>query len=145
MKSRVGYAVVIPQQQLERIKLNQCPSCGKHKDRWARRKDWRCCSEECTRDWWRVYVSYGWSELRMKALIRDKFKCVKCKFKGKTDTLIGDHILAIALGGEEFDLKNVQTLCKPCNKIKTSRDLKDIANLRRVEKLQKNQGVSHAA
>ncbi len=48
--------------------------------------------------------------------------------------LIGDHIIPIALGGEEFDLNNVQTLCLKCNKIKTSQDAQDIAKQRRIEK-----------
>lgn len=48
--------------------------------------------------------------------------------------LTGDHIIPIALGGEEFDLNNVQTLCRACHKIKTRKDIKAIADLRFVEK-----------
>jgi len=55
--------------------------------------------------------------------------------------LIGDHIKPIALGGEEFDIDNVQTLCIKCNKLKTAKDAEDIAARRRVEKLiNKGQG-----
>ena len=36
---------------------------------------------------------------------------------------IGDHILPICLGGEEFDESNVQILCVECSKEKTKRDM----------------------
>ena len=78
----------------------------------------------------------NWPCLRLKALRRDNFTCVKCGSKGSAPytNLRGDHILPIALGGEEFDISNVQTLCLKCDKIKTSQDLKDIAVQRRLEK-----------
>jgi 5-methylcytosine-specific restriction endonuclease McrA len=50
--------------------------------------------------------------------------------------LIGDHIIPIAIGGEEYDLENVQTLCIKCNKIKTKEDIKKIALYRRQDKHQ---------
>lgn len=48
--------------------------------------------------------------------------------------LIGDHIKPISLGGDEWDLKNVQTLCESCNKRKTRSDAFWIAKQRRIEK-----------
>jgi len=48
---------------------------------------------------------------------------------------IGDHIIPISLGGDEFDIDNVQTLCIKCNKIKTAEDQKKIAVQRRKEKI----------
>ena len=48
--------------------------------------------------------------------------------------LVGDHIVPIALGGPEFDIENVQTLCVSCNKEKTAADAKLIAERRAVEK-----------
>lgn len=42
---------------------------------------------------------------------------------GDESQLIGDHILPIAMGGEEYEMDNVQTLCKECNKIKTKEDI----------------------
>ena len=39
------------------------------------------------------------------------------------------------VGGDEWDINNVQTLCSACNKIKTRQDAADIAKQRRVEKL----------
>lgn len=42
-----------------------------------------------------------------------------------------DHILPIALGGQEFNLENLQLLCPECNAIKTAEDLARIAGARR--------------
>ncbi len=170
MKKRELVKKIIPKEQLKRIKNNQCPVCEKPKSKWNRRTDWRCCSEECTAEFWKTYISYGWQDIRLKAFERDNYTCVKCgdnrkevevirkikrtanleelynsNWKVKAEykyveskeiwnNFIGDHIKPIALGGDEWDLKNIQTLCIKCNKIKTKEDMKDIAKQRRIEK-----------
>ena len=82
----------------------------------------------------------NWVVLRNKVLQRDNNACVKCgtkeAFKLCKSNLIADHIKAIALGGDEWDMKNIQTLCEKCNKIKTKEDAKKIAQLRRNEKME---------
>lgn len=45
----------------------------------------------------------------------------------ETKRLDNDHIIAIALGGDEYDMKNMQTLCEECHKAKTKIDIRDIA------------------
>jgi len=78
----------------------------------------------------------SWVGLRSKILKRDNYCCVKCKNKESYEhPLIADHIIAIALGGDEWDMDNIQTLCSKCNKIKTANDAKEIAKLRHSEKL----------
>ncbi len=42
-----------------------------------------------------------------------------------------DHIVPIALGGDEYDLKNLQTLCDKCHKRKTAGEGKDFARARK--------------
>lgn len=42
-----------------------------------------------------------------------------------------DHIVPIALGGDEYDLKNLQTLCVKDHKKKTAREAKDFARARK--------------
>lgn len=139
--------LILPKLQQERIKNNQCPMCGLPKDQWERRTDWRCCSMKCTGEFSKIAI-YGWPDLRLKAFKRDDHACVKCgekpllktidgDFISDTSSLVGDHIIPIALGGNEFDLDNVQTLCLNCNKIKTAQDIKKIAMLRRTIKDQK--------
>jgi 5-methylcytosine-specific restriction endonuclease McrA len=64
-------------------------------------------------------------------------------YKGHFETvvddskLVGDHIMPIAIGGDEWDINNVQTLCVKCNKVKTRKDMKNIAIARRKENLDK--------
>lgn len=48
-----------------------------------------------------------------------------------------DHIHPIALGGDEWDINNLQTLCQECNKPKTKIDAGKIARLRFKEELGK--------
>lgn len=50
------------------------------------------------------------------------------------DLLIADHMVPIAVGGDQWDLGNVQTLCVECNKRKTAKDSTMIAVLRKREK-----------
>lgn len=64
----------------------------------------------------------------------DRYSRYVCFRVYDLSTLIGDHIIPIALGGKEFDIDNVQTLCLKCNKIKTKQDAKEIAVLRQREK-----------
>jgi 5-methylcytosine-specific restriction endonuclease McrA len=54
----------------------------------------------------------------------------------KMSAYIVDHIHPIALGGEEWDINNLQTLCIACNKIKTRKDMGKIAQLRIKEQLE---------
>jgi 5-methylcytosine-specific restriction endonuclease McrA len=141
VKHRVGSEVIVPDYMNERIKLNQCPSCGIHKDHWKRSKKWRCCSKRCTQIYSANCEFNDWSVIRTNAFARDNFTCIKCGAKGDFGSLIGDHIIPICLGGNEFDLKNIQTLCIKCDKIKTSNDLKRIAKVRKIEKLRKHTPV----
>ncbi|MGD6808587.1 MAG: HNH endonuclease [Candidatus Bathyarchaeia archaeon] len=55
-------------------------------------------------------------------------------------TFTADHIVPIALGGDEFDLNNIQLLCEVCDKKKTAKDLAKIAKLRkRIKDFHPNQ------
>lgn len=164
VKQREGYKIVILEPAKTRIENDQCPSCGLPKIDWTRRKDWRCCSSACTNKLNKFYIYYGWPDLRMKAFKRDNFTCVQCgiqptkeivhnmnlddttwkyqevwQARSEVDDskLIGDHIIPIALGGDEWSIDNVQTLCIPCDKVKTKQDQANIGKLRRQEKVQK--------
>ena len=150
---REGYKVIVLEPAKSRIERNECPGCGLPKDKWTRRTDWRCCSTKCTSKYLRMYVTFGWPDLRLKVFKRDKFTCVKCgkqptyKTPIKSDDgkgwdweesertdpgqLIGDHIKPIAIGGSEWDMNNIQTLCIACDKIKTKKDQANIALYRK--------------
>ncbi|HDZ61145.1 MAG TPA: HNH endonuclease [Candidatus Pacearchaeota archaeon] len=135
---RQGYRYKIPKEARRLIEERKCPSCGKHKDKWKRRTDWRCCSIKCTTNYENNIVQrWYWQTMREKAFERDNYACVKCGVEKSASLLRGDHIVPIALGGEEFELENVQTLCIPCDKIKTKKDQNKIAKQRRINKLKK--------
>jgi|GEM_PF-1132073 len=136
-----GYKVIIKPIAKKRIALNQCPACGIPKKEWKRRTDWTCCSTECTEIFWKeMVICTSWQDLREKVLKRDNYRCVKCGSNGRDNTnfgrveLIADHIVPIALGGDEWDINNIQTLCSECNKIKTKEDMRKIAIARRKDK-----------
>ena len=42
----------------------------------------------------------------------------KCRFCGSKEDLNFDHILAFSKGGTSKNVKNIQLLCRPCNKAK---------------------------
>ena len=75
--------------------------------------------------------------MRAQAFKRDNYTCKHCGKLFDKSNLVGDHIIPIAVGGPEFDINNVQTLCIQCNKLKTKRDAGAIAKHRRREREQK--------
>jgi 5-methylcytosine-specific restriction endonuclease McrA len=117
------------QYHIEKAKLpkpdgKHCIICGKELPPKRR----KYCSIECWQNWYKgIDGRYNWQTTKWEAMQRDNQKCVKC---GKDGEVV-DHILPIALGGEEFDMKNLQTLCGDCNKDKTRNDIRAIAELRR--------------
>jgi len=136
----------LTKQQQKWLDTNCCPICGLPKNKWNRRIDWRCCSVKCSKKFSKIVV-FIWQYWKEKALERDKYTCVKCgekpmqkTYEGKmipdSSKLVVDHIIPIAIGGEEYDLNNVQTLCEKCNKLKTKKDFKKIALYRKQNKFQ---------
>ncbi|MPX19093.1 HNH endonuclease [Moraxella catarrhalis] len=62
-----------------------------------------------------------WRRNRDEALLRDLFTCQHCHRVFNPSMLEADHIINRAQGGSD-DLSNLQTLCKPCHKIKTQKE-----------------------
>ena len=132
-----GFLITMPELYKERMLKKECPSCGLPRNEWKRRKDWRCCSVKCTNEFNKTVFKYVWVNVRILAFERDSYTCVKCNIKHPDSELIADHIIPISLGGEEYNLDNIQTLCIECHKLKTASDIKKIAELRAIEKKQK--------
>lgn len=57
-------------------------------------------------------------QLRQEVFERDGHRCRHC---GTRERLSVDHIVAEVLGGSD-DMENLQTLCRPCNSRKGTRD-----------------------
>ena len=79
---------------------------------------------------------FSWERVRSSIYIRDKGTCQKCrkealwlhKRNGLKEFNIDDlgeidHITAIALGGSNWDLTNLQLLCRKCHINKTRKDI----------------------
>jgi len=60
--------------------------------------------------------------LREIVLKRDKHKCQKCGEFG--DEV--DHIKAVCLDGDMWDLKNLRILCEACHLVKTRKDMAEL-------------------
>ena len=146
MYGREVYKRVFTPIAKQRIREDKCPNCGLPKAEWKRSTTWRCCSKECTGNFWNNHVDIlDWSVTRAMVFKRDNYVCAMCGkrfanvYEGEeyaqSEMLIGDHIVPIAVGGSEFDMDNIQTLCIDCNKIKTKDDMGLIAENRRMEKI----------
>ena len=134
MKKREGSRWIEERRDKENNLLCLIPTCNNKREKYKTNNRTRNYCEN--HNGYDIHKFNSWEGVRNRAFKRDSYTCVKCG-KKDTDTFIGDHIIPIALGGEEFDIDNVQTLCIACNKIKTKQDIKDIAKQRRKEKLEK--------
>jgi 5-methylcytosine-specific restriction endonuclease McrA len=55
--------------------------------------------------------TWAWRKLRARAIVRDGRRCVDC---GSTEHLEADHIVPVALGGQD-ELSNLTTRCRACH------------------------------
>lgn len=126
----------------KKAKKGFCIICSKKLPKFRR----KYCSDKCLNGWIKQFnPPFLWNEIRNKVFKRDKFTCVKCGRNEKelvnhyryNRMIIADHIVPIALGGDEWDMKNIQTLCAECDNIKTREDMKKIAELRSMIKKKK--------
>lgn len=76
----------------------------------------------------------NWNEFILGKEFKPKYE--SCERKETRSNFTADHIKPIALGGDEWNKKNIQTLCNKCNKTKTKEDHKNIAKQRRIDKIQ---------
>ena len=64
-----------------------------------------------------------WQRVRLVALERDGWRCVKC---GKAGQLEVDHIKPMGEGGAAYDIDNLQTLCRGCHIAKTRAEMSPV-------------------
>lgn len=152
MKQRENNRLIEERKDSKGRLLCLIPTCNKLRQKYKTSNRTRnYCSKH---SFWDIREFTNWQSLRKKVLKRNNYSCVKCgdnrreiqiekvnpwdgsKIMEKVNNFIGDHIIPIALGGDEWDLNNIQTLCLKCNKIKTTQDIKNIAKQRRIEKKQ---------
>jgi len=115
--------------QLPKPDGKHCIICGKDLPKSQR----KYCGRNCWDNWY-VGIPHHvfWGEVRLRVLQRDDYTCQKC---GKQNLQYNDqkvdHIVPVSMGGDNFDMKNLQTLCHECHVAKTRRDMErlDEANL----------------
>lgn len=61
-----------------------------------------------------------WKRVRREVMKRDGFKCVLCGAAGRLEC---DHIKPVRKGGAEYDMDNLQMLCKECHARKTRAEI----------------------
>ena len=122
-----------------KIKKNEegryiCQNCNKIIEVPRR---YKYCSEDC---YWEFFRKNNHSAMRTYLIAKRGQFCEKCSAFVEHDyDLVLDHILPIALGGEQFgDESNLQLLCPTCNKEKTSKDISEIALRKRIARKQEN-------
>jgi 5-methylcytosine-specific restriction endonuclease McrA len=72
------------------------------------------CSHRCLRDF---FIQTDWRLVKEIVLLRDGRKCMECGRRGLDRTTAdAHHIVPICCGGAEWDLTNIETLCKACHK-----------------------------
>jgi 5-methylcytosine-specific restriction endonuclease McrA len=81
--------------------------------------------------------------MRRLVLLEQEGTCARCRREIPVSRAAGgrhphhsfilDHIRPIAMGGDQWDVKNLQVLCARCNRIKTARDMGAIARWKRYE------------
>jgi len=149
VKQRENHRTIKERRNSEGILLCLIPNCNNLRVKYKTSNQMRnYCSEHTYND----LPNLSWQNLREQALKRDNYVCVKCGSDGTitkkekdyiyggyknytySEKFVVDHIKPIALGGDEWDINNLQTLCFKCNKIKTREDIRKIANLRKSEK-----------
>ena len=161
MKKREGSRLIEERKDGEGNLLCLIPICNNLREKYKKSNKLR---NYCEKHGWEDMREFtSWQGLREKVFKRDNYSCVKCgddrreieintkekRMVGSDgekviykevevcymrSNFIGDHIVPIALGGKEFDIDNVQTLCLNCNKEKTSIDIKEISIQRELKK-----------
>lgn len=89
----------------------------------------RYCSEHCKEVAYATQKFYDWKKIKEKIRDRDDWTCQRCgKYSDKEKSEIYppnlhvDHIKPVSKGGNKFDPKNLQLLCKQCNLSKGAKE-----------------------
>jgi hypothetical protein len=130
-------------EERERLIRGACPVCGRERQAFPDNAAGICCGQPCSSRYWREErPTVG--EMRRIVLLEQEGRCARChaaipatRSAGGRHPLhpfILDHIRPIAMGGDQWDARNLQVLCARCNTIKTARDMGAIARWKRYEK-----------
>ena len=123
-------------EETERLSRRACPNCGRERadfNFWN--LDAVCCRPSCTAEYWGRQPTIA--EMKGRVLAEQEGRCAHCgkeipersapQGPGSSHHCVMDHIRPIAMGGDQWARENLQVLCRRCNRIKTARDMGDIA------------------
>jgi 5-methylcytosine-specific restriction endonuclease McrA len=123
-------------QEKERLALRACPNCGRERQNfnfWN--MDAVCCRPSCTAEYWGRQPTIA--EMKQRVLAEQEGKCAHCgeeipepsaqQDRSASHPCVMDHIRPLAMGGDQWARENLQVLCRRCNRIKTARDMGEIA------------------
>ncbi|HYK93249.1 MAG TPA: HNH endonuclease [Thermoplasmata archaeon] len=102
----------------------QCVEC--HRELSSRRTPY--CSAQCR---WKFHGRFFWDAARVVVLRRDRYTCQACGRRARRRELEVDHVVEVARGGPALEYSNLQTLCRACHRVKTSRFLHERARANR--------------
>ena len=77
------------------------------------------CGPRCLRDF---FMQSDWNLVREVVYTRDGGICMKCGRKVSRQRFHVDHIVPLAVGGDEWELSNLEVSCPECNLQKGRRE-----------------------
>lgn len=133
VRNSAGWFTEGTRRKAEARRAHRCVECG------VSRRDGRSpyCGRRCQ---WRFQGRYFWDAARTYVLHRDRFTCQRCQRRLRVRELEVDHIVEVALGGASLDYDNLQTVCRPCHRAKTSDFLRRRATVRRMSRVHPPEG-----
>jgi 5-methylcytosine-specific restriction endonuclease McrA len=108
-------------QKAEARRSRQCVECAKPLP--TSRTPY--CGRRCQ---WQFRGRFFWDSARTFVLFRDRYTCQVCRTRCRARELDVDHIREIAAGGPNLDYRNLQAICRPCHRRKTSAFLRARGN-----------------
>jgi 5-methylcytosine-specific restriction endonuclease McrA len=121
----------------ECLSKGACPVCGLERKEFPRsHKSATCCSRDHSVEYWN-HQRPTTAQMRENILEEQEGLCARCK--GKIDVYdhnhpyILDHIIPLAMGGDQWARENLQVLCWKCNLWKTAKDFGKIAHHKRLK------------
>lgn len=77
------------------------------------------CGPRCLRDF---FMQTDWQRVRAVIYVRDGGVCMKCGKKVTRKNFHVDHIVPLAIGGDEWELANLELTCPSCNMQKGAKE-----------------------
>lgn len=129
------------------LKAHACPVCARPREEFKRKDATCCCPAHSQYYWWVQRPT--WAQLRLDVFQEQNGRCARCgqhidlgwdeKAQRFIDYIL-DHIVPIALGGDQWARENLQALCESCNKTKTAKDLGQIARYKKSGRVIQERG-----